>query len=157
MSWNPTRLVFALPVLFLPMGGNVRPSAAQETADLAITKEVDKKNAKIGDNLTFTITLTNLGPSTATGVTFGDPLPDPLNLVSFTCSQGSEVGSFCEVESIPSGGSITATLVATPIANPAKSERKFTNTAFIQGSGTTDPNSGNDSASLSLHISGKIP
>lgn len=157
MNWNSAGLVLAITLLLLPVGGNVHSSSAQDTADLALTKEVDKKNAKIGDNMTFTITLTNLGPSTATGVTFGDPLPDPLNLVSFTCSQGVEVGSFCEVGSVASGASVTATLVTTPIANPAKSERKFTNTAFISESGTTDPNSGNDSATLDLHISGKTP
>ena len=157
MNRNPAGLVLALPFLLLPIGENLRSSAAQDTADLALTKVVDKKNAKIGDNMTFTITLTNLGPSTATGVTFGDPLPDPLNLVSFACSQGVAVGSFCEVGSVASGASVTATLVATPIANPAKSERKFGNTAFISESGTTDPNSGNNSASLDLHISGKIP
>ena len=92
-----------------------------------------------------------------TDVTFGDPVPDPLNLVSFACSQGTPVGSFCEVGSIASGASVIATLVATPITNPARSERKFTNTAFISESGTTDPNAGNDTASLDLHISGKTP
>ena len=84
-------------------------------------------------------------------------VPDPLNLVSFACSQGTPVGSFCEVGSIASGASVIATLVATPITNPARSERKFTNTAFISESGTTDPNAGNDTATLDLHISGKTP
>lgn len=157
MNRNAARLALALGLMWVPVGQNVRASAAQDTADLAITKEVDKKNAKIGDNMTFTITLTNLGPSTATDVTFGDPVPDPLNLVSFACSQGTPVGSFCEVGSIASGASVIATLVATPITNPARSERKFTNTAFISESGTTDPNAGNDTASLDLHISGKTP
>lgn len=90
------------------------------------------------------------------GVTFGDPAPDPLNLVSLRVQPGVTVGSFCEVGSIAGGASVTATLVATPIANPAQSERKFSNTAFISESSTTDPNSGNNSA-LYLHISGKTP
>lgn len=91
------------------------------------------------------------------GVTFGDPAPDPLNLVSLRVQPGVTVGSFCEVGSIAGGASVTATLVATPIANPAQSERKFSNTAFISESSTTDPNSGNNSAALYLHISGKTP
>jgi uncharacterized repeat protein (TIGR01451 family) len=157
MRRSSARSPFVFLLFVLPVGGSVRPSAAQEVADLAITKVVDSKNAKIGENMTFTITLTNLGPSTATNVTFGDPLPDPLNLVSFACSQGTVVGSLCEIGSLPSGASVTATLVATPIGNPAKSERRFTNTAFISESGTTDPNASNDSASLNLHIIGKIP
>lgn len=157
MSRSSARSAFALLLLLLLVGGSIHPSAAQETADLAITKVADPKNVKIGENITFTITLTNLGPSTATGVTFGDPLPDPLNLVSFTCSDGTVVGSFCAVESVVSGASVTAILVATPIANPAKSERKFSNTAFISESAATDPNASNNSASVELHIIGKIP
>jgi uncharacterized repeat protein (TIGR01451 family) len=157
MRRNSAGFVLALPLLLLPLGENVRRSAAQDTADLALTKEVDKKHAKIGENMTFTITLTNLGPSTATDVTFGDPVPDPLNLVSIACSQGVAVGSSCEVGSVASGVSVTATLVLTPITNPARSERKFTNTAFISESATTDPNSGNNSATLDLHIVGKTP
>lgn len=157
MSRSSERSGFSILLFLLCVGGIVHPSAAQE-ADLSITKVVDSKNAKIGENMTFTITVTNLGPSAATDVIFGDPVPDPLNLVSFECSQGTVVGqSLCEVGSIASGASVSATLVATPITNPAKSERKFTNTAFISESGTTDPNAGNDSASLDLHIIGKIP
>jgi uncharacterized repeat protein (TIGR01451 family) len=113
---------------------------------------------RIGENITYTITLTNLRADTATGVVFGDPLPDPLNLVSFTCSQGIiSGGSFCALERMPSGASVTTTLVATPITNPAKSERRFTNTAFISESATPDPNSSNNSSSVKTHIIGKTP
>lgn len=151
------RFAFALLAGVVLVGGSVQPAAAQESADLTITKVADSKNVRIGENITYTITLTNLGPDSATGVVFGDPLPDPLNLVSFTCSQGiSNGGSFCAVASVPSGTSATATLVATPITNPAKSERRFTNTAFISDSATPDPDS-NNSASVTTHIIGKTP
>src|SRR5215203_2343380 len=132
MNRRIARFAFALLALVVLVGGSALPAAAQETADLALTKVADQKNVRIGENITYTITLTNLGPDTATGVVFGDPVPDPLNLVSFTCSQGTiSGGSFCAVESLPSGASVTATLVATPITNPARSERRFSNTAFI--------------------------
>jgi uncharacterized repeat protein (TIGR01451 family) len=131
---------------------------ALEGADLALTKVADRKQVRIGDNITFTITLTNLGPEAATSVVFGDPLADPLNLVSFSCSQGTPTGgSFCAVSSVPNGGSVTATLVATPITNPAQRERKFSNTAFVSASATADPDASNNSASLVLHITGPIP
>jgi large repetitive protein len=154
-----TRFAIALLLgLVMLAGGSVQPAAAQGTADLTITKVADSKNVRIGENITYTITLTNLGPDTATGVVFGDPLPDPLNLVSFTCSQGSSNGgSFCSVESVPSGASVSATLVATPITNPAQSERRFTNTAFISDSATPDPNLSNNSATVRTHIVGKTP
>ena len=152
------RFAFAFLALVVLVGGSVQPAAAQESADLALTKVADRKNVRIGENITYTITLTNLGSDTATGVVFGDPLPDPLNLVSFTCSQGTiSGGPFCVVESVPSGASVTATLVATPITNPAKSERRFTNTAFISESATPDPNITNNSATVRTHIIGKTP
>jgi uncharacterized repeat protein (TIGR01451 family) len=150
--------VMLLAVCLLAVVVRVQPAAAQETADLEITKVAESKDVRIGENIIYTITLTNLGPDTAAGVVFGDPLPDPLNLVSFTCSQGtSNGGSFCALESVPSGATVTATLVATPITNPAKSERRFTNTAFISESATFDSDTTNNSATVRTRIVGKTP
>ena len=151
---------FPIPLLtvFMLLLGTVSPVFAQEpTADLSLTKTADRKNVKIGQAITFTITVTNLGPDTATDVYFGDSLPDPLNFVSASCNRGPTFGGACAVESLAVGESATITLVATPITNPARSERRFTNTAFIASSGTFDPNPNNNTASLHLHIVGKIP
>ena len=151
---------FPVPLLMvlILMLGSVSPAAAQEpTADLALTKTADRKNVKIGQNITFTITVTNLGPNTAADVFFGDALPDPLNFVSATCNKGPTFGGACAVATLGVGESATITLVATPISNPARSERRFTNTAFIGGSGTFDPSPNNNTASLDLRIVGKTP
>lgn len=157
MKKQVSRYTVVFLTILMLMAGSVQPAFAQEAADLALTKVADGRNVKIGENITFTITVTNHGPGTATGILFGDPVPDPLNLVSFTCSQGTVSGqSFCALDSLASGESVTATLVATPITNPAKSERKFTNTAFISEATTFDPNPSNDSDSLNLHIIGKL-
>jgi uncharacterized repeat protein (TIGR01451 family) len=157
MNKQISHLVVAAITILTLLAGNVRLASAQETADLALTKTANQKHVKIGETITFTITVTNLGPGTATGIVFGDSLPDPLNLVTFSCSQGVvSIQSFCAVESLASGASVTATLVATPITNPAKSERKFSNTAFIAESAAFDPNPDNNSASLDLRIIGPI-
>ena len=52
---------------------NVNP---KPVADLAITKSVNITNPKIGDEVEFTIVVSNAGPSTATGVIVTDLLPD---------------------------------------------------------------------------------
>src|SRR3712207_9444404 len=97
INLRTARFAFALLLAGVVLvGGSVQHAAAQATADLTITKVGESKKARIGENITYTITLTNLGPDTATGVVFGDPLPDPLNLVSFTCrSDERRVGNEC--------------------------------------------------------------
>jgi uncharacterized repeat protein (TIGR01451 family) len=59
----------------LAIGLSVDVAAAQGTADLSITKTADQKTVTIGETITYTITLTNLGPDEATDFVFGDPIP----------------------------------------------------------------------------------
>ena len=79
-------------------------AAAQETADLQITKVAAQKTVRAGETVTYTVTLTNLGPGPATGVVFGDSLPDQLNLVESTCGA---VSALCSVGTLPSRASAT--------------------------------------------------
>jgi uncharacterized repeat protein (TIGR01451 family) len=138
----------------LPIGLGVEPAAGQESADLQISKVASSKTVRVGETVTYTVTLTNLGPAAAEGVVFGDPLPDQLNLVSSTCGA---VSAFCTVESLPSGASATLTIVATPITNLARTERRIGNTAFIADFGTAiDPNQGNDQASATVRVVGPL-
>ena len=131
-----------------------QPAMAQ---DLSIIKLADRTRVKIGEYVTYYITVTNLGPGVATGVVFGDSLPDQLNLVSYTVTQGTVVNqTFCSVDSLAPGASVTATLVATPITNPTQAERVFTSTSYVAASTTTDPKGTNNSATVSVHITGKI-
>ena len=147
-------LVTMLTVLILMLGMVPSASAQEAGADLSLTKTADRKNAKIGENITFTITVTNLGPDTATSIYFGDSLPDPLNFVSSSCDRGTAYWGLCRVDSLAVGESATITVVTTPITNPARSERKFTNLAYIEESATFDPNPDNNTASLQFHIIG---
>jgi uncharacterized repeat protein (TIGR01451 family) len=59
----------------LPFNVNPKP-----VADLAITKSVNITNPKIGDEVEFTIVVSNAGPSTATGVIVTDLLPDGFSV-----------------------------------------------------------------------------
>ncbi len=62
-------------------------------SDIAITKTVDNSSPKNNDMVTYTVTATNNGPSTATGVKVTDALPAGVVFQSATPSKGSYVSS----------------------------------------------------------------
>ena len=68
---------------FDPNTGNNSDSATEtpQQADLAVTKTVSDATPNVGDTITFTVTLTNQGPDTATNVQVTDVLPPGLTLV----------------------------------------------------------------------------
>src|SRR5207302_1262545 len=71
---------------FDPNTGNNTASATEtpQRADLAIAKTVANATPNVGDTVTFTVTLTDLGPGAASTVTVQDLLPVGLTLVSAT-------------------------------------------------------------------------
>ena len=76
-------------VLFLLLFCGFSAAAFAQQADLAVAKTVNDPTPNAGDNVTFTVTLTNLGPNDATGVQVQDLLPSGLTYVSSIPSQGS--------------------------------------------------------------------
>ena len=62
---------------------------ASAAADLRVTKAVSDAAPAVGGLMTYTIAVTNLGPSAATGVTISDVLPASVAFVSATASQGT--------------------------------------------------------------------
>ncbi len=62
-----------------------------QTFDFDVTKDdgLNGQPIDVGDQFTYTITVTNPGPGNATNVTLSDPLPATLNFVSVTSSQGT--------------------------------------------------------------------
>lgn len=64
------------------------PSSKPELADPAITKEASVSEAKIDDEITFTIRVTNKGPGTAEDVVVTDPIPDYLDVIEATTTKG---------------------------------------------------------------------
>ena len=68
-----------------------------------------------GDEVTFTVTVTNDGPATATDVNVSDPLPAGLLLVSADPSQGiyTPGSGRWDIGTLDNGASATLTLVAT--------------------------------------------
>ena len=131
-------------------------ASATETpqqADLRVTKIVNNPAPNVGDTITYTVTLTDLGPSTATNVTVQDPLPTGLALVSTTPSQGtynSGTGVWT-VGTVTTATSPTLLVQATVVsANPGA------NTAAVSHSDQFDPNTANNSASVTLGASADL-
>jgi uncharacterized repeat protein (TIGR01451 family) len=134
-------------------------------ADLNLTKTVDNALPVLGSNVTFTLKVTNNGPSDTTGVIVKDLLPTGLVYVSSTPSAGTSYVSgtgLWTVGTLASGAFATLDITATVNARP------ITNSAEVTASSATDPDStvnngiGNgedDQASASLpgnNISGTV-
>jgi uncharacterized repeat protein (TIGR01451 family) len=119
------------------------------SADLSLTKTIDDATPNVGQNVTYTITVTNSGPSTATGVAVEDLLPAGITFVSATSTQGTYLSGtgIWSVGTVLSGTSKSLTIVAT-VANGAGSEN-VTNPAQVSSSDQSDPDStpGNDDES----------
>ncbi|MBI3475018.1 MAG: DUF11 domain-containing protein [Acidobacteria bacterium] len=118
-------------------GASVQPLQA----DVGVTL-VQNGAAMLGNNLTYTITVTNNGPTTATGVTLTDTLAAGLVLVSATPSQGSCSGTGpinCPLGSLAGGASATVTVVASAAAIGF-----YANTASVTAT-QPDLNTGNNS------------
>ena len=116
-------------------------------ADLAVTKVVSASNPNVGDLITFTVTVTNNGASTATGVELTDKIPSGYTLVTPTASQGTynSNSGIWTLGSLANAASATLTMTAT-----VNETGDFTNTARISAADVFDPNVGDNTASVSI-------
>ncbi len=114
-------------------------------ADLEIDKQVDPSVVEAGSALTFTITVTNHGPSVADGVTVTDFLPAGVAVTAaagtgWTCGFDATTVT-CTAAVLPPGPAPAIVVDATAPATLGA----LINTAAV-ASTSTDPVSGNDSA-----------
>jgi uncharacterized repeat protein (TIGR01451 family) len=114
-----------------------------EQADLELVKRVDNPRPNVGDVITYTVTLTDHGPNTATGVTVSDSLPAGLTFVSATAS----AGSYDPATGVWTVGTVTAAAPQTlRITARVVSPDATTNTATISHSDEFEPNPNNNSS-----------
>jgi uncharacterized repeat protein (TIGR01451 family) len=131
------------------------------SADVAVTK-TGPSTALQNQNVSYTIVVTNNGPSDAQTVTLSDPLPATTTFVSntqnsgpaFSCSNPS-VGSggtvSCSIATLAGGASATFTLVVhTTLSTPAG---LMSNTATVSSASPSDPTPGNNTSTASTGIS----
>ena len=80
--------------------------------DLSVTKVASVATAGIGDTITWTVTVSNAGPDTATNVVVTDSLPDGVEFVSGSLTVPPVVtcaGPVCTIASLAPGASGTGT------------------------------------------------
>jgi uncharacterized repeat protein (TIGR01451 family) len=141
-----------------PLGVAVTPLAG---ADLSITKSGSPSPVTSGQQLTYTITVSNGGPQNATGVTVTDPLSASAHFNSVSSTQGTCTRSTtttkpktkdgtvtCSLGGLANGATATVTIVVTPTTLGT-----LTNTASVTGD-QTDPTTADNSSTATTTVLG---
>ena len=125
--------------------------ATSPKADLAVTDSVSPSSVPAGGQVTYTLTVSNNGPSAATGARLTDQLPAGVSIVSVTPSQGScttTSGLACSLGSLANRASATVTVVA----DVAGSASGTLTDGAATSANETDPTPADDTASSSLRV-----
>jgi uncharacterized repeat protein (TIGR01451 family) len=128
---------------------------SQLVADLALTLTDAPDPAAVGQDLTYTLTVTNTGVTSPSGpVKLTDTLPPNVTFVSAAASQGTFTQSDRKVTFdlgvIPmNGGAATATITVRPTAVAAGTT--ITNTATVTST-VSDPDAADDTATATTDV-----
>jgi len=134
-------------------------------ADISIVKAVDTTSTVVGATINYTLTATDLGTATSTGVVASDTLPSGLTFVNATATPGTSYSSSTGLWTIGTlDPNATATLAIAATVKDSAADTTITNEAFITEAasstdGTTvtytyDPNLANNSSTVSTVIAG---
>jgi uncharacterized repeat protein (TIGR01451 family) len=129
---------------------------AAGTANLAVTNVGSPNPVVQGQNITYTVTVTNNGPSAASSPVFSETLPTNTTFVSVAASSGttgwtcSSSAISCSIGSLAVGASTTFTVVVKVGAGVAAGTI-ITDTAQVT-SNTTDPNPSNNFATVTTVV-----
>ncbi len=138
VNWNDERLSASAQVRVQPV------------IDVAIVKSVSARSVKLGDGATYTLLITNAGPSAATKVVVSDPLPAGLTYVSSSATQGTTVFESGVLTANLGGLAKGATATVTVRVNTTRAGT-FTNTATVAAS-ETETTLANNRSSATLEV-----
>ncbi len=143
-------------------GNETDPNPADDSAsvssttilvsDLSITKTNGQTLALPGDPVTYTITVSNAGPSDVTGASVIDPFPAMLAGVTWSCTAtaggscgaASGTGDIATTIDLPATG--VATFMATATVLPAATGVLANTASVAPPAETTDPDTNNNDA-----------
>ena len=123
---------------------------------MLISQSADQTIVKQGDTLTYTVTVRNLGPGNSSNVVVNDTLSSGVTFVSATSSKGT-------FTTPPAGQTGTVTWYLGTLTNSEQGSAQIKVTVIIHGkstitntatvsSSTADPNTANNSSSLSTSV-----
>jgi uncharacterized repeat protein (TIGR01451 family) len=134
------------------VGTTVTPSS-----DLSLTMTGKPVSAVRGSNITYVLTVVNLGPSPALSVNINDPLPSGATYVANTSGPGV-VSTFSagvmnsSISNLAVGTSVSVTNVVGTAGIPTNLlPVTLTNIATVSSSGS-DPNTANNSATIATRV-----
>ena len=121
-----------------------------DVVDLAVVKDVSDATPHESDEITYTISVTNNGPSDATGVELNDVLPEGVSYVS-----DDGAGAYDEATGIWTVGGLavdaTATLTVSAVVDTETDGETITNVATASAD-QVDSDDGNDSDSADITV-----
>ena len=127
-------------------------AAPNQSADLLITKKVSQAGSAVGDVVSFTITVQNMGPGSAVGVVVTDTLLRN-STVQLQGTPTPSKGSFNAATGLWTVGDLTANETVTFVLSVRLlSEGVVVNVASVTATGSQDPNETNNLASACTSV-----
>jgi len=122
--------------------------ALQDQADLQINKLASAETVYAGQNLTYSISVTNNGPSAAQDVNVVDNLPGNISIINTMPSSGTWVSPNWSIGALESGATALLTFVVAP---DDQFSGVLNNTAIVSST-TNDPDAANNSSTASTVV-----
>jgi len=126
------------------------PPPDPELADLVLRKSASASTVVSGNTVSFSLSVINNGPNTATSVTVSDPLPAGLSFNSASASQGTCTRSgstvTCTLGTLSSGASATAQITVGTL-----NVGTFSNTASVSST-VADPVASNNTGTVQITV-----
>lgn len=137
------------------------PGTAQAvgSADLAVTMTPDAKHLRFQQSMTIEITVTNLGPDTATGVWLATGESDSINPGPIVCADGTipQPGDICPTITLAPGEVVTYSWTVTACCTCCPNRVGVTTAIVLRDEATLDPYPDNNFARVETRFIGKFP